>query len=200
MRLQCGLFIYHLLLSITFAVALRLPRDGWNTDNRGYQGLALLPSSLSLRDDHTDLQVSHGERRGNYKRDDNDDDDLRVRNINILTTVMPVPFAAQYLGYFYNSLLYNALVPWSNVAPQFNLRMTMGPLDLTMRIVFDTNSPPRRIPWAFVRNFARNMLMMTQLGFTGTYVMLYKTSYATDNNICVEVRLNILWSNARIWE
>lgn len=129
------------------------------------------------------------------RRDDNIDDDLVVRRIQIVASTVPIVDAANALLVFYNSILYGALAPWTNLEPQVVLRMTMGCLELTMQVVFESSTTRRGIPWAFVRNFARNMLAMTTRGFTGTYIMYYSTDggFSFNADLGIEVRLRILW-------
>lgn len=130
------------------------------------------------------------------KRNDEHNDGLRVRRIDIVSGSVPIAAAAHALEMFYNAILYNALAPWCSVPPQQALVMTLGPLQLTMNVVFDSGVP-RGIPWAFVRNFARNMLAMTARGFTGTFDMYYETDDGLSFNahlpsLGVEVHLRVL--------
>jgi len=128
-------------------------------------------------------------------RDDEIDDDLVVRRIDIVTGMVPIANSANALLAFYNSILFHALAPWANTQPQVALRMTMGCLELTMQVVFERSRTRRGIPWAFVRNFARNMLMMTTMGFTGTYDMYYSSDsgFSFNADLGVEVRLRVMW-------
>ena len=129
------------------------------------------------------------------KRDDNESDDLRVRVTRILTTSVPITTAAYSLEFFYNAILLNALNHWCSQPPQQVLFVTMGSLQLSMTILFD-GGVQQGIPWDFVRNFARNMLAVTAMGFTGTYDMYYAREYGeslTIPGLVVEVRFRILW-------
>lgn len=108
------------------------------------------------------------------KRDDDEEDDLRVRHIDILTTTIPLVEATHGLEVFYNFILYNALETWINTPPQLALSISLGCLQVRMSVIWN-DGPPRGIPWAFVRNFARNMLAMTRCGFAGTYDMYYSS-------------------------
>lgn len=130
------------------------------------------------------------------KRDDELYDDLTVRRIEILTASVPIALAAHSLEFFYNAILYNALTSWRTQLPQRILILSMGPLKLTMKVVFDAGAG-QGIPWAFVQNFARNMVEMTAMGFTGTYDMYYmRGDYGFSLNppgLAVEVRFRILW-------
>ena len=128
------------------------------------------------------------------KRDDEAEDDLSVRHIEILTSTVPIATAASALEFFYNSILYNALAPWSDIEPQLALSVTLGSLQLSISVTFNYGNVPRGIPWAFVRNFARNMIRMTRRGFTGTYNMLF-TTVGRDGipPFGVEVRLRVVW-------
>lgn len=129
------------------------------------------------------------------KRNDDEDDDLRIRNINILTTTVPLIAAMHDLDMFYNSILYNALAPWINMPPQTALSITCGCLQLKISVVVNYG-PPRGIPWAFVRNFARNMLVMTHGGFAGTYDMYYSSIRgAFRPEFSVQVSLRVCWKN-----
>lgn len=128
------------------------------------------------------------------RRDDESDDDLVARHIEIMTTMVPIADAANALQNFYNSVLYEALHAWANLEPQLALRMTMGCLELTIVVVLDRSRVPRGIPWAFVRNFAWNMLTMTRMGFLGTYDIYYSTvaGYHLSADFGIDVRLRVL--------
>ena len=129
------------------------------------------------------------------KRNDDEEDDLRIRRIDLLTSTVPISEAAHDLEIFYNSVLYNAIAVWVDMPPQLTLSMSLGCLQLRMSVVMNLG-PPRGIPWAFVRNFARNMLVMTRTGFAGTYVMYYSSirdAFAPEFG--VEVELRVFWAN-----
>lgn len=103
--------------------------------------------------------------------------------------------AADSLDFFYNAILYNALAAWSTRPPQQVLVVTMGSLRLTMKVVYD-GGIRQGISWAFVRNFARNMLAMTARGFSGTYDMYYTRGDRLSFDfpgLGVEVTFRILW-------
>ena len=133
------------------------------------------------------------------KRDDMQDDDLWIRGIILQTCHVPITAAAYSLDRFYNAVLSNALGPWGSMEPQQSLMMTMGPLQLSMHIVLDSRVK-QGIPWAFVRNFARNMLAVTAMGFTGTYDMYFTrfdtfgTSFSSPlPNLGVHVVFRVSW-------
>ncbi len=129
------------------------------------------------------------------KRDDEEEDYLRVRSINILSTTVPIVAATHHLDMLYNSILYNALTLWTSLPPQLTLTMSLGCLQIRMSVVWN-HGTPRGIPWAFVRNFARNMLGMTHRGFAGTYDMYY--SSVPDGlrpEISVQVGLRVAWTS-----
>lgn len=129
------------------------------------------------------------------KRDDEEEDYLRVRSINILSTTVPIVAATHHLDMFYNSILYNALTLWTSLPPQLTLTMSLGCLQVRMSVVWK-HGTPRGIPWAFVRNFARNMLGMTHKGFAGTYDMYYSSiPDGLRPEISVQVSLRVAWTS-----
>ena len=184
-----------LLCAKVLAYASFLPRDNKHSS----MDKSLMYPNLPQ---HPSLQGSDKRRDGSVtstdiimKRDDNESDDLRVRVVRILTTSVPITTAAHSLEYFYNAILLNALNPWCSQPPQQVLFITMGPLQLSMTILFD-GGVRQGIPWDFVRNFARNMRAVTALGFTGTYDMYYARQYGVSLSgpgLVVEVRFRILW-------
>ena len=204
MHMSWGLYIDIVLLFLNaLSSAFVLPRGDTHLSLDQSQGLAILPphrsSQGSFKSHHESLRSTDAM----AKRDDEQSDDLRVRSIEILTGSVPIAVAASSLELFYNAILFNALAPWCTRPPQQHLVMTMGPLQLTMTVVVDSGVA-QGIPWAFVRNFARNMLGVTALGFTGTYNMCYsRHSESTTGfgipftpatpDLAVEVRLRILW-------
>lgn len=153
----------------------------------------MLPQHLSLQGSYESPHVPLRPTDVMIKRNDEQTDDLWVRRINILTNCIPYTSAAPFLALFYHILLFRTLESWHTRPPQPYLTMTMGRLRLTMRVVSDLGAQ-QRIPWAFVRNFAINMMAMTAMGFTGTYDMYYMTPPNPHlRNLAVEVRLGILW-------
>ena len=108
---------------------------------------------------------------------------------------MPLVNAAEALLSFYNNILLQTLNPWANEEPQLALTISMGHLELTMAVVPDSSRNFQGIPWSFVRTFARDMVIMTCAGFTGTFVMQFSTDrgYNAIPDLTVEVRLRILW-------
>lgn len=135
-----------------------------------------------------------------HKRNDEEDDDLRARRIEIMTIMIPLPTASHTLEYFYAHILFNALALWANVPPAPNLVFTLGCLELTMNVL-SNHGPARGISWAFVRNFARNMIAMTRRGFVGTYRMYYSSIYGTCYcpQMAVEVELRIRADRVGSW-
>lgn len=144
--------------------------------------------------------VSVSSRDAITRRDDYLSDALRIKRIIIMTgsiPIVPIGAAAHSLERFYGAILFHALAPWCSLPPPQALAINMGPLQLTMNVVYN-NGIPQGIPWAFVSNFARNMLAMTALGFTGTYHMYYDTDDESPPNpflptFGVDVRLRIAW-------
>ena len=164
------------------------------------QGAAILPHHLPSQGRGSESHyVSLKSADTLVERDDEQDDDLRIRGIILQTCHIPITAAAYSLEIFYNAILINALGTWRSMEPQQNLVMTMGPLQLSMTIVLDS-SVPQGIPWAFVRNFARNMVAMTAMGFAGTYDMYY-TRFDTSGssfssplpNLGVHVVFRVSW-------
>lgn len=186
-----------LLFLIFLAYASVLPRsDGHSTSDRT-QGSAILPQHASSRGSYERQHVSLRSTDAITRRDDDLSDALRIRRIVIVTGGVPIIAAAYSLERFYSAILSNALATWCSLPPQQALSMTMGPLHLTMNTVY-SNGIPQGIPWAFVSNFARNMLVMTGLGFTGTFNMYYDTDDGSSISpvlptFGVDVRLRISW-------
>ena len=196
MRLSWGLFNTLLFLIVQTNSSVLARGDKRSSPDQS-QRLAILPRHPSSQGRYESYHVSLGSADAMIKRDDELSDDLRIRSIDILTGSVPIAAAAFSLELFYKAILFNALTFWEIMPPQRTLTMNMGPVHLTMDIVLD-NGIPQGIPWAFVRNFARNMLAMTALGFTGTYNMLYTTDYGLSSHpglpaLSVEVRLRIEW-------
>lgn len=186
-----------LLLLNVLAYASVLPRSDERSIPDKTQGPAILPQYASSRGSYKGEHVSLRSTDGISRRDDEQSDALRIRSIVILTGSVPIAAAACSFERFYQAILFNALAPWCSLPPQQFLRMTMGPLQLTMNVVL-YNGIPQGIPWAFVRNFARNMLAMTAMGFTGTFDMYYETDEGSTFNprlphLGVDVRLRIVW-------
>lgn len=189
------------ILQISFLLALfETPTQASemkNSTNRKLtrSDITSVPSLPGLRNRLERTPFSSSTQHRFSRRDDVLDDDLVARHIQIVTSTVPIADAVNALQVFYNSILYNALAPWGNMEPQVALRMTMGCLELTMEVVSDRTRTRRGIPWAFVRNFARNMLTMTTMGFTGTYDMYYSTNlgYYFNPDLGVEVHLRVLW-------
>ena len=189
-----------LLFLIFLAYASVLPRiDGHFSPDRT-QGSAIRPQYPSSRESYKSQHVSLRSTDAITRRDDDLIDALRIRRIIIVTgsiPIVPVAVAALSLERFYDTILSHTLAPWRSLPPQQALAINMGPLQLTMNVVY-SNGIPQGIPWAFVRNFARNMLAMTALGFTGTYNMYYDTDDGSSPdrllpNFGVDVRLRVLW-------
>ena len=201
MQLSLAFCIDSVLLVPNFiSYASNLPRDNQHSCADKSQGDAILPqhppSQWRGPESHyvplklADMMV---------KRDDVQDDDLWIRGIILQSCHVPITAAAYSLERFYNAVLANAQGAWGTMEPQQSLMMTMGPLQLSMHIVLDSRVR-QGIPWAFVRNFARNMLAVTAMGFTGTYDM-YFTRFDTFGssftsplpNLGVHVVLRVSW-------
>lgn len=173
MHMSWALYIDSVLLFLNvLAYAFVLPDGDEHSSPDKSQGPAIMPQHPSSQGSYKGHHVSLRPADAMSKRDDEQSDDLRIRRIDILSSSIPIAVAAHSLELFYHAILYNALAPWSVWPPQQALVMTMGHLQLTMNVVYD-GGVRQGIPWAFVRNFARNMIAMTALGFTGTYDMYY---------------------------
>lgn len=181
-----------LLLNVPASASVLLGIDKHLTaDNT--RGPAMLPQHLSFQGSYKGPHVPLRPTDTMIKRDDEQRDDLWVRRINILTNCIPYTSAAPVLELFYRTLLFHTLESWHTRPPQPHLTLTMGRLQLTMTVVLDLDAP-QPIPWAFVRNFAINMMAMTAMGFTGTYDMYYMTPPNPHlRSLAVEVRFGILW-------
>ena len=162
-----------LLLPFAMTYAFNPPGGAQHSSPHRSQVAAILPQHLpSLGRDPESDYVQLKSADGIVKRDNEQDDDLWIRGINLQTSHIPITAAAYSLERFYNAILSNALNAWGSMEPQQSLMMTMGPLQLSMHVVLDSRVT-QGIPWAFVRNFARNMLAVTSMGFTGTYDMYF---------------------------
>ena len=196
MHLSWGLYVNGMLLGLrVLAHASFLPRDDKQSSIGESLNPAILPQHPSLQGSKNICQGSLMSSNVMTKRDDNETDDIRIGGVRILTSSVPIAAAAYSLEIFYNAILYNALTLWSTQPPQQMLSVTMGPLQLTMAVVFN-DGVPQGIPWDFVRNFARNMMGVTALGFTGTYDMSYTRKRGlslSPMGLGVEVRFRILW-------
>lgn len=199
MHISWGFCIDSVLLFLNaLAFTSVLPRGDKRSNPDEIQSFVILPHRLS-QGSYKGRNVPVRSADAMTKRDDDEDDDLRIRRIEIVAGSIPIATAAHSLEMFYNAILSNALAPWCNQPPQQALVMTMGPLQLTMNVVLN-HGVPQGIPWAFVRNFARNMLAMTSMGFAGSYNMYYSRladhGLHFDPNVVdlgVEVRLSIMW-------
>lgn len=198
MRVSLGTYIESTLLFLSvLAYPSVLPRSDEHSSPDKTQNSAILPQYVSGPGSYKSQHVSLRSTDVITRRDDEQGDPLRIRRIVIVTGSVPIAAAAHSFEKFYLAILYNALAPWCSLPPQQGLQMTMGPLQLTMSVVHSYGIS-QGIPWAFVRNFARNMLAMTALGFTGTFDMYYDTDngspfYAQFPNFGVDVRLRVLW-------
>ncbi|KAM0802147.1 hypothetical protein BDR22DRAFT_887812 [Usnea florida] len=162
-----------LLLPIAITHASNPPRGDKHSSPDKSQVAAILPQyppspGRGPESDYVQLKSADGI----VKRDNEQADDLWIRGIILQTLHIPIVAAAYSLEQFYNAILSNALDTWGSMEPQQSLMMTMGPLQLSMHAVLDSGVT-QGIPWAFVQNFARNMLAVTGMGFTGTYDMFF---------------------------
>lgn len=195
MRISLGLYIDSALLFVS-VVSPHSDLSGGDKHSIPDNSLspAILPRHTSSQGSYRSQRVPLKSTDAMVKRDDEQIDDLWIRAIDILTSSIPIVAAAHSLEMLYNAILFNALNPWCTQPPQQVLVMTMGRLQLVMQAVVD-NGVPQGIPWAFVRNFARNMLGMTAMGFVGTYDMMYMRGHDPSNppNLRVHVHLRFLW-------
>ena len=190
-----------LLLPFAMTYASNPPRGDKHSSPDKSQVAAMLPQhprSQGRGSESHSVQLKPAD--GIVKRYYEQDDDLWIRGIILQTCHVPITAAAYSLDRFYNAVLANARDTWGSMEPQQSLMMTMGPLSLSMHIVLD-NRVTQGIPWAFVRNFARNMLAVTAMGFTGTYDM-YFTRFDTFGssfssplpNLGVHVVFRVSWA------
>ena len=96
--------------------------------------------------------------------------------------LFPVHYAAPALREFYNAILTQVNEQWSLLAPVPSFGIKQGNLELYFRSV---GGP---IPWSVVARFAHKMLCATQLGWLGTYEIIYQNGAA---NQAVVVTLRI---------
>lgn len=186
-----------LLFLIVLAYPSILSRSDEHLGPDETQDSAILPQYASALASYKSQHISLRSTDAISRRNDDQSDPLRIGRIVILTGSVPIAAAAHSLEKFYLAILSNALASWCSLPPQPVLQITMGPLQLTMNVV-GNNGIPQGIPWVFVRNFARNMLAMTALGFTGTFDMYYDTDdslpfNAHFLNFGVDVGLRVLW-------
>lgn len=184
MYIRCTLHAISLLLFASILITASGAHDRqWAEQARENQGIQIFRSpSLQSLIEHIPT-----------KRDEYEADELTIGSIRILSSSVPIQTAVQSLELFYNQILYNARVHWIGIEPQFTLQLNVGCLQLTMSIAFN-HGVVRGIPWSFVRNFARNMLVMTRSGFTGTYNMLYLSRNGAFNPVFgVDVSFRVLW-------
>ena len=92
---------------------------------------------------------------------------LQIHHMEIRSLVSPILHAAASLYAFYFSLYHECVSNWIHITPLYSLRITYGYFSFTM---YSTGGP---IPWALVAEVAGNMMMLTRMGFTGTYDIWY---------------------------
>lgn len=92
--------------------------------------------------------------------------ELRLLRIFSSDLIVPVSVAARELELFYWALLHNAVYVWPDTPPLPNLVLSLGHL----QIAFFGGG---LVQWDFVADFAARMLVVTQLGYTGTYRMTW---------------------------
>ena len=182
-------WLYLVSIALILSTASRICQAPKNISDNQCSDKSSLRRSLSSSDDDGSRNMFAAEIKS--RDDDEDDDDLRIRHMQITTTAVPIWRAASALEMFYESILAHAIGPWANLPLQSHLAVKMGCLQLTMTVSYGFGMP-RSIPWSFVRNYSRNMLMLTRLGFVGTYVMWYSSVFGGFNpqlDVHVELRI-----------
>ena len=92
---------------------------------------------------------------------------LRIHSMSIHRLTIPIFSAAPSLALFYTAIVRECIASWSDLPPLFHLHITNGFFALSLQGI------GRPIPWSLVAEVAGNMLVVTRLGFTGTWDMRY---------------------------
>lgn len=108
--------------------------------------------------------------------------DFYIWRARPLELILPTYHAVPVLREFYRAILAQANEQWSLQAPLPRFWIKYGNLEL----LFDSVGGP--IPWSVVTRFAHKMLWATQLGWVGTYDIIYQNPAA---NQAVGVTLRI---------
>ncbi|CAF9941678.1 MAG: hypothetical protein ALECFALPRED_009261 [Alectoria fallacina] len=108
--------------------------------------------------------------------------DFYIWRARPLELIFPTYHAGPLLQEFYHAILAQANEQWSLQAPLPRFWIKYGDLEL----LFDSVGGP--IPWSVVTRFAQKMLWATQLGWFGTYIIIYQNCAA---NQAVGVTLRI---------
>ncbi|KAI4266543.1 MAG: hypothetical protein L6R38_008679 [Xanthoria sp. 2 TBL-2021] len=94
-----------------------------------------------------------------------------LHDSEIFSFIQPVGLAARGFGRFYNQMLHQALFVWPNLPAASSWRMRLGAFQCIMAA-----GGAEAVPWTFVADFARMMMVMTSIGFTSTYQMTFRSS------------------------
>lgn len=108
--------------------------------------------------------------------------DFYIWRARPLELILPIHYAVPVLQEFCNATLTQVNEQWSLQAPLPSFWIKQGNLELFFRSV---GGP---IPWSLVARFATKMLCATQLGWLGTYEIIYQNGAA---NQAVGVTLRI---------
>ncbi|KAL8980960.1 MAG: hypothetical protein Q9205_004111 [Flavoplaca limonia] len=88
---------------------------------------------------------------------------------HVFQYIQPVYLAARGLGRFYDEMLFHAIREWPSFPPSHGWRLRLGAFQLVM-VATGTDV----VPWMFVAEFAYMMTVMTRMGFTSTYQMVFR--------------------------
>ena len=90
-------------------------------------------------------------------------------NSHVFQLIQPVYLAARGLGRLYDEMLFHAIHEWPSFPPSNGWRLRLGAFQLVM-VATGTDV----VPWIFVAEFAFMMTVMTRMGFTSTYQMVFR--------------------------
>ncbi|KAL8830755.1 MAG: hypothetical protein Q9191_001255 [Dirinaria sp. TL-2023a] len=108
---------------------------------------------------------------------------LQLKRVDILNTLVPIAATAQVLEYFYSEILRQVEANWSLEPPANPLVLTYGPFELSLAMVGG------KIPWIMVADLVQSMLELTRLQLTPTYHVYWET---LDRTVSLSVLLRIL--------
>lgn len=99
-------------------------------------------------------------------------------NSHVFQLIQPVYLAARGLGRFYGEMLNRAVREWPSLPTSNSCRFRLGAFQLVM-IATETDV----VPWIFVAEFAYMMMVMTSIGFTSTYQMIFRDRRGGGNRV-----------------
>ncbi|KAL9629260.1 MAG: hypothetical protein Q9204_005377 [Flavoplaca sp. TL-2023a] len=99
-------------------------------------------------------------------------------NSHVFQLIQPAYLAARGLGRFYDEMLNRAIREWPSLPPSNGWRFRLGAFQLVM-VATGTDV----VPWVFVAEFAYMMTVMTRMGFTSTYQMVFRDRRGGDDRV-----------------